>query len=84
MISCYSLETLIMYPLYDISLVLNHQYLDVEAKVNALMPGDANEFYIIDMLKLIHCGLVTLYGDIDLGQHWFTKWLVTWLHQAIF
>ena len=28
--------------------------------------------------KWIHCGLVTPYGDIDLGQHWFRQWLVAW------
>ena len=27
---------------------------------------------------LTHCGLVTLYGDRDLGKHW-----LTWRHQAI-
>ena len=34
-------------------------------------------------VKLTHCGLVTPYGDIDLGQHWLRKWLVAWRHQAI-
>ena len=32
---------------------------------------------------LTHCGLVMPYGNIDLGHHWFRKWLVTWQHQAI-
>ena len=27
--------------------------------------------------------MVTPYGNIDLGQHWFRKWLVAWRHQAI-
>ena len=26
---------------------------------------------------------MTLYGNIDLGQHWSRKWLVAWRHQAI-
>ena len=30
-----------------------------------------------------HCGLVTWYGDIDLGQHWFTQWLVAWHLQVL-
>ena len=30
-----------------------------------------------------NCGLVMPNGDIDLGQHWFRKWLVAWWHQAI-
>ena len=30
-----------------------------------------------------HCGLVTPYGDRDLGQHWLRCWLVAWWHQAI-
>ena len=32
---------------------------------------------------LTHCGQVTPYGNIDLGQHWFRQWLVAWQHQAI-
>ena len=32
---------------------------------------------------LTHCGLVTLYGNIDLGQHWYRQWLVAWRLQAI-
>ena len=32
---------------------------------------------------LTHCGLVTPYGGMDLGQHWFREWLVAWRHQAI-
>ena len=32
---------------------------------------------------LTHCGLVTPYGDRDLGQHWLRQWLVAWRHQAI-
>ena len=34
-------------------------------------------------IGLTHCGLVTLYGDINLGQHWLREWLVAWWHQAI-
>ena len=30
-----------------------------------------------------HCGQVTPYGNIDLGQQWFRQWLVAWQHQAI-
>ena len=29
-----------------------------------------------------HCGLVTPYGDIDLGQHWLRWRLDAWRHQA--
>ena len=32
---------------------------------------------------LTHWGLVTPYGDRDLGQHWLSLWLVAWRHQAI-
>ena len=32
---------------------------------------------------LTHWGLVTPYGDRDLGQHWLRWWLVAWPHQAI-
>ena len=34
-------------------------------------------------LELTHWGLVTPYGDRDLGQHWLRQWLVAWRHQAI-
>ena len=30
-----------------------------------------------------HCGLLTPYGDIELGQHWLRQWLVAWRHHAI-
>ena len=33
--------------------------------------------------ELTHCGLVTPYGNINLGQHWLRYWLVAWRHQAI-
>ena len=32
---------------------------------------------------LMHCGLMTPYGDRDLGQHWLRQWLVAWRHQVI-
>ena len=32
---------------------------------------------------LTHWGLVTPYGDRDLGQHRIRYWLVAWRHQAI-
>ena len=34
-------------------------------------------------LPLTHWGLVTPYGDRDLGHHWLRKWLVSWRHQGI-
>ena len=34
-------------------------------------------------LKLTHGGLMTPYGDMELGQHWLRWWLVAWRHQAI-
>ena len=33
--------------------------------------------------NLIHCSLVTPYGDRDLGQHLLRSWLVAWWRQAI-
>ena len=32
---------------------------------------------------LTYYGLVTLYSDIDLGQHWLRQWLVAWQYQGI-
>ena len=34
-------------------------------------------------MNLIHCGLVTAYGNIDLSQYWLRLWLVAWQHQVI-
>ena len=34
-------------------------------------------------IDLTHCGLVTPYGDIDLGKYWLRQWLVAWRYQAI-
>ena len=34
-------------------------------------------------ILLTHCGLVTPYGDKDLGQYWLKLWLIAWWHQAI-
>ena len=31
---------------------------------------------------LTHWGLVTPFGDRDLGHHWLRWWLVAWRHQA--
>ena len=33
--------------------------------------------------ELTHWGLVTPFGDLDLGQRWLRYWLVAWRHQAI-
>ena len=35
------------------------------------------------LYSLTHCGLVTPYGDMELGQHCLRQWLVAWRHQAI-
>ena len=41
-------------------------------------------FYIMGIpVMLTHWGLVTAYGDNDLGEHWLRYWLVAWRHQAI-
>ena len=32
---------------------------------------------------LTHCGLVTPYGDMELGEHRLRQWLAAWRHQAI-
>ena len=36
-----------------------------------------------DVTSLTHCGLVTSYGAVNLGQHWLGWWLVAWRHRAI-
>ena len=41
-------------------------------------------FYAYPVVKsLTHCGPVTLFGDIDFGQHWLRWWLVAWRIQSI-
>ena len=40
--------------------------------------------YIYTRLKeLMHCGLMSSYGEKDLGQHRLRKWLVAWWYQAM-
>ena len=35
------------------------------------VPNDAKlAWALYETMKLTHCGLVTSYGDRDLGQHW--------------
>ena len=38
---------------------------------------------IFNVKNLTHCGLVMPYGIIDLSQHLFGQWLVTWWHRAL-
>ena len=40
-------------------------------------------FSIVKARPLTHSGLVTSYGDKDLGQHWLRLWPAAWRHQAI-
>ena len=44
-------------------------------------------FGVDDILQisvvLTHWGLVTPYGERDLGQYWLRQWLVAWWYQAI-
>ena len=41
-------------------------------------------FYAYPVVKsLTHWGPVTLFGDIDFGQHWLRWWLVAWWIQSI-
>ena len=39
--------------------------------------------FCLSLSGLIHCGLVMPYSTINLGQCWFSQWLVAWWHQAI-
>ena len=34
-------------------------------------------------INLTHCGLVTPYREIDLGQYWVRSWLIAWWPQTI-
>ena len=38
---------------------------------------------LISQLNLTHWGLVTPFGDRDLGQNWLSLWLLAWWHQTI-
>ena len=39
--------------------------------------------HIVYMAEFTHRGLVTPYGEIQLGQQWFMQWLIAWRHRAI-
>ena len=55
---------------------------DVVPEPNVASPGNVGVGPANDNM-LTHWGLVTPYGDVDLGQHWLRQWLVAWRHQAI-
>ena len=37
-------------------------------------------FHAQGLNELSHCSRVKSHGDIDLGHHWLSNWLVAWLH----
>ena len=39
--------------------------------------------YVVDQGESLLCGLVAIYGYIDLEQHWLRWWFVAWRHHAI-
>ena len=45
--------------------------------------GDINSYSVYSIIILIHYGLLTPYGNIDLCKYWPRHWLVAWRHQAI-
>ena len=53
--------------------------------ISNLRPGLQSDlpFFLIYKFVLTHYGLVTLYGTIDLGQHWLRLWLGAVRHRAI-
>ena len=51
-------------------------------KMHLKMSGKWRPF-CLGLKVLTHWGLVTPYGDRDLGQHWVRQWLVAWWHQAV-
>ena len=42
-----------------------------------------NTCHVSNVLPLTHCGIVTPYGYLNLGQHWLRQWLIAWRHQVI-
>ena len=51
-------------------------YMEDEVNCNLLSSQCCN-------IILTHCGLVTPYGNMELGQYWLRQRLVAWRHQAI-
>ena len=45
--------------------------------------GNKIALSIATLVTLTHWGLVTPYGNRDLGQYWLRQWLVAWGHQVI-
>ena len=73
---------------------LGHQYLQCWLNIHCIGPVSyrnstlvGNNIRKLHFEKLksysTHCGLVTPYGDRDVGQHWLKQWLVAWRHKAI-
>ena len=61
--------------------------------INQIWPTNMAAFVMLDRTEFTYekitsngltCyGLLTPYGEINLGQHWLAQWLVACLHQAI-
>ena len=50
---------------------------------HSMLTGEVEFKLIGNQFSLTHCGLVTSYGDRDIGQHCSRWWHVAWWHQAI-
>ena len=48
-----------------------------------LLWPDLSVTLIFGFVLWSHCGLVLLFGSIDLGQHWLRWWLDAWWKQSI-
>ena len=55
--------------------VLNCQY--------RIKKGTACSGSCYDFVLFTQCSLVTLNGEIDLGDHWWKLWLIAWRYEAI-
>ena len=58
-------------------------YLKQNTTMNLKMLSAKWRPFHLSLNVLTHCGLVTPYGNMELGQHWLRYWLVAWRHQAI-
>ena len=65
------------------SVVSRHGAIEYKSTLTEVMVSHRTGNKLRAVISLSHCGLVTPYGDMELGRHWLRQWLVAWRHQAI-
>ena len=76
-------ETLNIKSYKDSSVYIEQNWYAIIALYMTDLEEYLNFIFLLTIVGLTHCALVTPYGDRGLGQHWLRWSLVAWWHQAI-